>query len=364
MSGVIKAGKAKRKEATDKYNQEQTHKEFAKEEAKQRAQQIENEQKLERFMQEHSDLNDTKALQLFAKQTPNYRRYLSYDEEAQLDEANKYDQLPKKRKLYEKLNSSEATKSDAEKMIHKAALKINKASKTIASNKVAMKRLKEYQTLKKRGDKEEASAYAHHYIKNKTIPKYTEVPAPKQLYEGTAEFKDGYDEEAVKPIEPSSVKKQVRKIRTRQASKAEAEPEFIDGPEKPKVELTPSEQTQVDRKFKKIDATLKDMETNTKLIDNTMKLIKDLEKTESKTAAPAQLRKEIKEIYNRHGKTFHSNKHLSTIYKDLADWKEQNNVQKERSLFAKEVIVKSVISKRNRETPKKGNEVATQAIEM
>ena len=106
------------------------------------------------------------------------------------------------------------------------------------------------------------------------------------------------------------------------------------------------------------------METNTKLIDNTMKLIKDLEKTESKTAAPTQLRKEIKEIYNRHGKSYNANKHLSTIYKDLADWKEQNNVQKERSLFAKEVIVKSVISKRNRETPKKGNEVATQAIEM
>ena len=54
MSGVIKAGKAKRKEATDKYNQEQTHKEFAKEAAKQRTQIIENEQKLERFMQERT----------------------------------------------------------------------------------------------------------------------------------------------------------------------------------------------------------------------------------------------------------------------------------------------------------------------
>jgi hypothetical protein len=94
-----------------------------------------------------------------------------------------------------------------------------------------------------------------------------------------------------------------------------------------------------------------------------MKLIKDLEKTESKTAAPAQLRKEIKEIYNRHGKTFHSNKHLSTIYKDLTDWKEQNNAQKEKSLFTKELVVKNVIHKRNKETPKKEKEVATPAIE-
>jgi hypothetical protein len=184
--------------------------------------------------------------------------------------------------------------------------------------------------------------------------------------EGDEEFKE--EEEERQPrvraaLPTSSLKEKIRKIRTRQVSKAE--PEFIDGPEEPKlkVDLTPSEQTQVDRKFKKIDTTLKDLETNTKLIDNTMKLIKDLEKTESKTAAPTQLRKEIKEIYNRHGKSYNANKHLSTIYKDLTDWKEQNNTQKERSLFEKELAVKGVIRKRNKETPKKEKE-ATPSIEV
>jgi hypothetical protein len=309
---------------------------------------------------------------LFAKQTPNYRRYLSYDEEAQLDEANKYDQLPAKTKLLRKLNNSEATKLDAQKMAKKTLVtnlrKLNRNGPT-------KEKLQIYKSLKQDGKKEEAKEFADRYILSKNPLRPRAARAVPDAEGGEAEQKEGIEEEAppkhnLRSSKKANLKEQIESVEQKtkarkEKQKTKQEPEFVDEPEepKPKVDLTPSEQTQVDRKFKKLDATVKDIETNTKLIDNTMKQIQDLEKTESKTAAPTQLRTEIKKIYSLHGKSYNANKHLKTIYKDLADWKEQNNGQKEKSLFAKELVVKNVIHKRNKGTPKKGNEVATQAIE-
>jgi hypothetical protein len=370
---AITVGKAKRKDKVAAYNNDQQQKEYDREYSKQRAQQVEDEGKLEKFMMKHSDLDGTKALQLFAKQTPNYQRYLSREEEEKLDEANKYDQLPAKRKLLRKLNNAEATQLDAQKMAKKT-LTTNWRNWRFNKNEDGpnKEKLRIYQDLKREGKKEEAKEFAEHYILKKNPLRARAAPADDAYFvQGAEEHKEGIEEEEEEALpkrnlrssKKANLKEQIESVenktkarKQKQKQKTEPEPEFVDElePTKEPDNLTPNEQQSVEKKYRKIDAEVQSLETKNKLVDSTVKQIKDLKKTNSKTSAPANLRKEIKAVYNQHGKNYNANTHLETIYKQLEKWKTANDEGLEHQLREKEKVVENVKKAyRKEETPKK-----------
>ena len=359
IQDVIKAGKAKRKHETERYNYHQNAKEDERNHQKHLDEQIKVQAKFEDFRMKNDKLSDTQALQLFAKQTPHYQRYLTDRELDKLDEINDYDKLSKQRKLYLKLKGNEATKPDAAKMKNKAGTLLNKNLNTLAEKRIATKRLKEYQEVKRDYGPEQAELFARERMAVKPKAKKRD-----EIIQGAEETKgeEKAEEEPKKQHNlrsKSEISKQITKKKTKEK---EPEAQFIDGPETKKepIELSSDEQKKVDKQHKKIDQTLEELNTKIPLVTDMITKIQSLGKTNSKTKAPEQMRKELNKIYAQHGKNYHANTNLQKVYQQLETWNEDNNALRESKEAERHKVIHTVVGKRTL-SPKKAGKNKTPA---
>jgi hypothetical protein len=323
-----------------------------------RSEQIKKDAKFEDFIDALPDkMTKKEAVKLFAQQNPNdYHRYLDQKELKLLKQTDRTKNDPKffteKQKALQRLQQSNnpVFEKDINNQMSKDAAKLFKNLKTVAEKRVATKNLKEYQQLKREGHEEEAKKLADKITKKHKEPEV-------RLVEGVGETKEEEPEEE-KPKRKYNLrtKKEIGKVSsniiTRKEKPVEQDSGFIDDEPvpapNPEDELTPAEKTKADKKIKKIEETLKDLDHKTTVTTGVMGKIVGLNKTNSKTPVPkvSPLREELKKVYQANGSTYNANSHLGKIYEDLINFNDRNKDNKMRSEYEKETVVHRIIHKR------------------